>query len=210
MPPLPPVTQALLLINVAIFFLDELLGRSLTAWFALFPIGDRNFLPWQVVTYGFLHGNFMHLLFNGIGIWMFGSDVELDLGRRRYLVLYFGSILGGALLHMLMTPLIDPSSRAPILGASGAVFGLLTAFAMRNPNRTILLLIPPIPMKARTMAIVYGALEVWALLPAFVPGVSFLNQLMGNIAHLAHLGGMLVSFLTIRYWQGRPPFRRRR
>ena len=207
MPPLPPATQALLLVNVAIYFLDDLLGRTLSAWFVLQPIGSSGFWPWQVVTYAFLHGSFLHLLFNMLGLWVFGSDLELDLGRRRYLALYAMSVLAGAAVHMLLSPVL--AAPAAILGASGGIFGLLMAYAMRNPHRTIMLLIPPIPMKARTMAILYGALEVWSLLPSYVPGVSVLNYLMGNVAHLAHLGGMLGAFLTLRWWQQRPPFRRR-
>ncbi len=207
MPPLPFVTQALLLINVALFCLDFLLSGLLTHWFALYPLG-HGFLPWQVVTYAFLHFGGVHLLFNMLMLWMFGGDVELRWGPRKYLQLYFVSLLVAALAQLILAPLFG--SGAATIGASGALYGLLVAFAMTDPDRMVMMLIPPIPMKARTMAIVYGALELYVLLPPFFPGVGFLNYLMGSVAHFAHLGGMLGGFLVLRYWRRQPPFARRR
>ena len=99
MPPLPPVTQALLLGNVAVFFLARLLGGGgeLISSLALWPLGSGNFWPWQVVTYAFLHGSFEHLFFNMLGLWMFGSALEQVWGRNRYLQFYFASVLAAAL-----------------------------------------------------------------------------------------------------------------
>jgi membrane associated rhomboid family serine protease len=207
MPPFTPAVQALLLINVAAFALDALLGGWLNAVFALWPIGS-HFLPFQPVTYAFLHGNMPHLVFNMLGLWMFGSELETVRGSKRFLIFYFVSVLTAAALQLLLSPLFGSS--APTLGASGGIFGLLVGFAMTNPNRQVMLLIPPIPMKAKTMAIVYGALELYLSLPSWVPGVGPMNYLFGNVAHFAHLGGMLGGWLMIRYWRGQPPFGKRR
>lgn len=207
MPPLPPLTQALILINVAIFALDSLLGGLLGPWLALWPLGN-NFQPLQVVTYAFMHGSWMHLLFNMLGLWMFGGELELLWGRRRYAIFYAACILTAALAQLIISPLLG--SVRPTVGASGALFGMLLAFGMLFPNRIVMLLIPPVPVKARTLAWIYGLIELYVMFPPFFPGVGFLNYVFGNAAHLAHLGGMLGGWLTIRYFRGQAPFARRR
>jgi membrane associated rhomboid family serine protease len=196
MPPLPPITQALLLANVALYALDFLLGGLLTDLFALWPIG-RHFLPWQVVSYAFLHGSLGHLFFNMLGLWMFGGDLERLWGPRRYLQFYFASVLTAAATQLLVSLLAG--SPYPTVGASGGLYGLLLAFGMMFPNRIIVPLIPPIPMKARTFVIVFGGLELLFGVTGTASGV----------AHFAHLGGMLGGFLMIRYWRRQPPFSRR-
>ena len=196
MPPLPPVTQALLLINVAMFCLDYFLGPWFTRALALWPLGG-GFLPWQVVSYAFLHGGFTHLFFNMLGLWMFGADLERLWGQKRYLQLYFASVLTAALTQLAFASLTG--AIYPTVGASGGLFGLLLAFGMVFPNRTIMPLFPPIPMKAKVFVAVFGGLEL-------LFGVT---GTMEGVAHFAHLGGMLGGFLMIRYWQGRTPFGRR-
>ena len=196
MPPMPPITQALLLINVALFCLDYITGRLLSQWFALYPLG-HGFLPWQVVSYAFLHGNFMHLFFNMLGLWMFGAELERLWGNKRYLQFYFASLLTAAATQLLFAAL--SGAVYPTVGASGALFGLLLAFGMMFPNRVIMPLFPPIPMKAKFFVALFGGLEVI---------FAYFNTNDG-VAHLAHLGGMLGGFLMIRYWQGRSPFGRR-
>jgi len=196
MPPIPPVTQALLLANVAIFFLGELLGPGLLSTFALWPIESGGFLPWQVVSYSFLHGNFNHLFFNMLGLWMFGSELEHLWGQRRFLVFYFASVIAAALTQLLVNYLLGTGG--PTIGASGGLFGLLLAFAVLFPNRTILLFFV-IPMKAKWLALLYGVLELYQ-------GVYVMSS---GVAHFAHLGGMLGGYLTIRYWRGQAPFGRR-
>jgi membrane associated rhomboid family serine protease len=197
MPPIPPVTKWLLIINTAAFFIDDLVrlstGVSFEYWLALWPIGP-NFLPWQVVTYAFLHGDILHLLFNMFGLWTFGSELERLWGQERYIRFYTASVLTAAATQLLVTALTG--SRYPTIGASGGIYGLLLGFGMMFPNRQILLLIPPVPMKAKVYVAIFGALELWL-------GVR------GNdgVAHFAHLGGMLGAFLMIRYWRGQPPFR---
>jgi membrane associated rhomboid family serine protease len=195
MPPLPPVTQALLLANVAIFFLGQLLGPGLLGPFALWPVGE-GFWPWQVVTYSFLHANFNHLFFNMLGLWMFGSELEHVWGQRRFLQFYTASVIAAALTQLAINAALG--STAPTLGASGGLFGLLLAFAMLFPNRTILLFFV-IPMKAKWLVLLYGVIELYQ-------GVYVMNS---GVAHFAHLGGMLGGYLTLRYWRGQAPFGRR-
>ena len=196
MPPMPPITQALLLINVAAFCVDYMLGGLLTRWFALYPIG-AGFMPWQVVTYAFLHDihNLFHLFFNMLGLWMFGSDLERLWGPKRFLQYYAASVLAAAAAQLVVTAFFGGGAT---VGASGGLFGLLLAFGMMFPNRTIMPLFPPIPMKAKVFVAIYGGLELFL-------GVTGTQQ---GVAHFAHLGGMLGGFLLIRYWQGRAPFGR--
>ncbi len=195
MPPLPPVTQALLLANVAIFFLGDLLGPGLLSPFALWPIGG-GFWPWQIVSYAFLHGSFNHLFFNMLGLWMFGAELEQVWGRNRFLTFYFASVVAAALTQLVVNFALG--SAAPTIGASGGLFGLLLAFAMIFPNRIILLFFV-IPMKAKYLVALYGLIELYQ-------GAYVLNS---GVAHFAHLGGMLGGLLTLRYWRGQAPFGRR-
>jgi membrane associated rhomboid family serine protease len=197
MPPLPPVTQALMLLCTAVYFIDQLTGSMLSRWFALWPVG-YGFLPFQVVTYAFLHGNLGHLFFNMIGLWTFGSELERLWGPKRFLQFLGASILTAAAAQLLVTWLLH--SFYPTVGISGGLFGLLLAFGMMFPHRTVMLIIPPVPLKAKTLVIGYGALELFL-------GVTGSQE---GVAHFAHLGGMLGGFLMIRYWRGQPPFRGRR
>jgi membrane associated rhomboid family serine protease len=195
--PLPPVTQALMLICTAAFFLDQLAGGVLSRWFALYPVG-YGFLPFQVVTYAFLHGSLGHLFFNMIGLWTFGAELERLWGQKRFMQFMAAGVIAAALAQLLVTWLLH--SFYPTVGISGGLFALLLAFGMLFPHRQVMLIIPPIPLKARTLVIAYGALELFL-------GVFGSQE---GIAHFAHLGGMLGGFLMIRYWRGQPPFRGRR
>jgi len=194
--PLPPVTQALLLANVAVFFLERLLGSGLIVLFGLWPVGSGNFWPWQVGSYAFLHGSFEHLFFNMLGLWMFGGELEQVWGRKRYLQFYAASVLAAAFAQLVVNALLG--SVAPTVGASGGLYGLLLAFAMMFPNRIILLLFV-IPMRAKYLVLLYGLLELYQ-------GVYIMNS---GVAHFAHLGGMAGGYLMMRYWRGQMPFGRR-
>jgi membrane associated rhomboid family serine protease len=200
MPPVPRITKWLLIINVAVFFLSDLLSGvihlPLATWFALWPIGP-NFYPWQVATYSFLHHDLLHIAFNMLGLWQFGSELERLWGEKRYVQFYTASVLTAAATQLVFTALTG--SPYPTIGASGGIYGLLLGYGMMFPNRQIMLLLPPIPMKAKTYVLVFGALELWM-------GV----RMSDGIAHFAHLGGMLGAFLLIRYWRGQPPFKGRR
>ena len=147
MPPMPPVTKALMLICVAVFCVDQFMRRW-SAWFALWPLGQRQFLPWQLVSYAFLHGEPLPPVLQHAGLWMFGSELERLWGRKRYMQFLLASVLAAAVAQLLVTLLTGSS--VPTVGASGALFGLLLAFGMLFPNRIIMPLFPPIPMKART------------------------------------------------------------
>ena len=194
MPPMPPATKTLLLVCVAMFCLDQLV--PLVRLFALFPLGSSLFMPWQVLTYAFLHGDGFHLFFNMLGLWMFGSELERLWGPRRYLMFLLAGVLAAAAAQLLVSALAG--WRDPTVGASGGLFALLLAYGMLFPNRVIMPLFPPIPMKARTLVIVFGVLEL-------VLGLSGAR----GVAHFAHLGGMVGGFLMIQYWRGKPPFGRR-
>jgi membrane associated rhomboid family serine protease len=196
MPPIPTLTRNLMLACTAVFCLQWILPRQMV-WLELFPLASGYFMPWQVVTYAFLHGSFEHLFFNMLGLWMFGSELERLWGQRRYWQFLLAGVLAAAAAQMLLTA--ATGSMVPTVGASGGLFALLLAFGMLFPNRVIVPLIPPIPMKARTFVIVFGLLEL-------VLGI----RGEGGVAHFAHLGGMVGGFLMIRYWRGQPPFGRRR
>jgi membrane associated rhomboid family serine protease len=196
MPPIPPITKALMLICTAMLCL-QVFVPVLDLWFALWPLGSGLFWPWQVVTYAFLHGDMFHLFFNMLGLWMFGSELERLWGERRYMQFMLAGVLAAAAAQLLVTMLMG--SRAPTVGISGGIFALLLAFGMLFPERIIMPLFPPIPMKARTFVIVFGVLELL---------LGLYNR--GGIAHFAHLGGMVGGFLMIRFWRKQPPFGSRR
>jgi len=198
---IPDVTRALLVTNVLVFVLQMFAEQVLIAYFALWPLNvpfsaGVHFAPWQLVTYSFLHGNGMHLLFNMFGLYMFGSDVERVLGTRRYAMYYFGCVVTAAVTQLVISSLANWPP-FPTIGASGGVFGLLLAFGLFFPRRTVVLLIPPIPMPAWLFVTLYGALELFL-------GVTGTSQ---GVAHFAHLGGMLGGWLLIRSWRGRSGLR---
>ncbi|MDR7133970.1 membrane associated rhomboid family serine protease [Lysobacter niastensis] len=204
---LPPVTKALLIANGLVFLLQLWLGEPALAQFELWPpVGGDDpyaytFLPWQVVTYGFMHGGWPHLLFNMLTLAMFGAPLEHVWGQRRYFTYYLVCLVGAAVCQLAVGAwTVSQGGEAyPTVGASGGIFGLLLAYGMLFPNQRVMLLIPPIPMKARTLVIVYGAIELLLGITNVMPGV----------AHFAHLGGMLFGWLLIRYWRGQPPFGRK-
>jgi len=197
---LPPVTRGLILANVAVFLLEAMVGvNAMVAYLALWPIGSGAFQPWQIITYGFLHGGLTHIFFNMFALYMFGGQLERLFGPKRFLNLYLASIITAG-LSQLAYAAFTGAEPYPTIGASGGVFGVLLAFAMYFPRQTIVLLIPPIPMPAWLFVTLYGLLELFL-------GVSGMEI---NVAHFAHLGGMLGAWLLIQYWRGRPPFGRRR
>jgi membrane associated rhomboid family serine protease len=188
----PPGTRALLLINVAVFALQALGGDALLeTYFALWPLASDAFEPWQLLSYGFLHGGWAHLFFNMLALVMFGGDVERVWGRNRFLTYYFVCVLSAGLTQTLVTWWMG--SGEPTIGASGGIFGLLLAFGLMFPRRTILLIFPPIPMPAWLFVTLFGFFELYA-------GVT---GAMSDVAHFAHLGGMLGGWLLIRYGRSR-------
>ncbi len=193
---MPPMTQGLIIANVAAFLLTQLLGNAVIGWFALWPLGSGLFMPWQVLSYAFLHGGLTHLAFNMFGLWMFGAELERVWGSRRMAQFYGVCVLTAAAAQLLVTGWIG--SVAPTIGASGGLFGLLLGFAMVFPHRKIVPLLPPIPMPAWLFVTLYGLIE----LTLGVTGTQ------AGVAHFAHLGGLFGGWLVIRYWRGQPPFGR--
>jgi membrane associated rhomboid family serine protease len=195
---MPPVTQALLIANIAVFLLQDMGGPELFAWFALWPLdtpGLPPFQPWQVVSYGFMHEGLTHIAFNMFALYMFGSDVERLFGSRFYLQYYFACLVTAAVCHLAVTAWMGAPPAATV-GASGAIFGLLLAFGWYFPQRRILLLFPPIPMPARVFVALYGGIEL-------VLGVT---GTQAGVAHFAHLGGMLGGWLMIQHRRRGFPF----
>jgi len=207
---LPCVTRALLVANVAVYLLQSLLSDSALAAFMLWPLDTLGvlahtpygFWPWQLVSYGFMHGGIGHLLFNMLALVMFGAPLEQTWGQRRFLAYFLVCVAGAGLCQLLVVTwsLQSHGVLVPTIGASGGVFGLLLAYGLLFPNHRVMLLFPPIPMKARTLVIVYGVISL-------LFGVSGTQS---GVAHFAHLGGMLFGWLMIRYWRGQPPFAGRR
>jgi membrane associated rhomboid family serine protease len=209
-------------------FILEMKGINLSRILGLYYVQSPDFRPYQLVTHMFMHGGLMHLVFNMFALWMFGRVLESVWGPKRFFIYYFVTGLGAAALHSFvnymefqyiaakMSPenvqmvlsqgteifnqgknFIDPMAaklnmilNVPTVGASGAVFGILLGFGMLFPNTELMLLFPPIPIKAKYFVAGYGAIELFSGIAN--PG--------DNIAHFAHLGGMLFGFILIKYW----------
>jgi len=195
---LPPVTQWLLIANVAVFVLGAS-GTLGLEQFALWPPGgfDSSFAPWQVVTYSFLHANIAHLFFNMLALYMFGGEVERLFGSRFYALYYFACVIAAALCHLVVTSWVG-APQVPTVGASGGIYGLLLAFAIYFPHRRVMLLFPPIPLPARVFVFGFAAVELFL-------GIT---QTAAGVAHFAHLGGMLGGWLMIQYRRRGFPFNR--
>ena len=211
---LPLVVKNLLIINV-IFYLatwaaDVAWHVDLSDYLGLHYIGASDFRPYQFVTYMFMHGNFAHLFFNMFALWMFGNSIENVWGPKRFLIFYFVCGIGAGLTQELVQyiqlsdivehyqfvsignrsiPVNDYLNMLTTVGASGAVYGILLAFGMMWPNARIYIYFA-IPIKAKWVVIIYGLLELFS-------GFSSVD----NVAHFAHVGGMLFGFLLIMYWR---------
>ncbi|MDH4093921.1 MAG: rhomboid family intramembrane serine protease [Betaproteobacteria bacterium] len=188
---MPPVTGALLGANILVFVL-QLAGVPLLAEFALWPpaSGPRSgpgFEPWQLVTYAFLHGSLLHIGFNMLALYAFGRDVERLFGSAWYLQYYLVCVITAALSHLAVTSWMGAPA-FPTVGASGGVYGLLLAYGVYFPRRTVILLFPPIPLPARVFVMLFAAIELYFGVTGTASG----------IAHFAHLGGMLGGWLLLR------------
>lgn len=190
---LPPVVKNILLINIFVFIIDWLLtrlGYPITNLLALWSIGSGYFKPYQILTSMFVHANFLHIFFNMFGLVIFGRILESVWGSKRMFILYFVSGFGAAGLQLLVNYLMHIT--APMIGASGAIFGLLAAFALLFPNVELMLIFLPIPIKAKYFVPAYAIITL-------VLGVSHIRG--DNIAHFAHLGGAIFGFLIALYWK---------
>jgi len=227
---IPPVVKNLIIINVIMLLATYVLnmrGIDLAKLLGLHYFASPEFRPYQLITHMFMHGGFMHLLFNMFALWMFGRVLENVWGPKRFFIFYFVTGLGAAVFYTFvnfiefqyfaskLTPetvqdiiangaeilkqgqnytgqagKLNMLLNIPTVGASGAVFGILLGFGMLFPNTELMLLFPPIPIKAKYFVAGYGAIELF----------SGLTNSGGNIAHFAHLGGMLFGFFMIKYW----------
>ena len=188
---IPPATRAILIANVVVFLLQQFAGNAMALLFALWPIG-AGFQPWQLVTYAFLHDphNLMHIFFNMFALVMFGAVLEQFCGSRRFTVYYLACVLAAAATQLAVQ--YGTGSMEETIGASGGVFGLLLAFAIFFPRQKLLLYFA-IPMPAWLFVTLYGILELYL-------GVT---GKQGDVAHFAHLGGMLGGAAVILYWRAR-------
>ena len=190
----PPVVKNLIIINVLVYMATALLPvgnemiRFCALWFGASPFGE--FHSYQFVTYMFLHASVEHIFFNMFALWMFGRTLEYELGSKRFLIYYLVCGVGAALIQ-LATAYLTGEMPIQLVGASGAVMGLLLAFGVMHPNAVIMLLIPPIPMKAKWFVVIYGVIELFLGWTGFG----------GNVAHFAHVGGMLWGLLLLQWWK---------
>ncbi|HUG73617.1 MAG TPA: rhomboid family intramembrane serine protease [Steroidobacteraceae bacterium] len=191
-----PVARNILIACIAGFLLQLWSGQRLGDLFALWPLHDYpgwpRFQPWQLVSYAFLHGNLVHLLFNMFALYMFGPSIEELIGSRRFLVYYFVCVITAALTQLAVQQFLGGPPISTV-GASGGVFGLLLAYGLAFPRRQLMLFFPPIPMPAWLFVTLYGLLELYL-------GFSGRNS---NVAHFAHLGGMAGGLVLILYWRSR-------
>lgn len=195
---IPPATQALLWALGLAFLLQQLAPEFAFAHLTLWPTGEHfdpegfrfwPFRPWQLLTYGFLHGGMGHLFFNALALFQFGPAIEQAWGSRRFTIYFLASIVGSGLLQLVVAA-IRPHDVHPVIGASGGIYAVLLAYGVLFPKHRMMLLIPPIPMTARTMVIVFGVASL----------LFGLTGTVGGIAHFVHLGGLLVGWLLIRFW----------
>jgi membrane associated rhomboid family serine protease len=200
---LPPVIKFLLISNVIVYILEMSYPDAFFSYFALWPItagpmslygqAYPEFMPWQLISYAFLHGSVTHIFLNMYALWLFGINLENLWGSRNFAIYYIVCVIGAALTQLIVQYV--SAEYSPTVGASGGVFGVLLAFGLFFPNQRLLLLIPPIPIKAKWFVIIYGSIEL-------LFGVTGTNT---GVAHFAHLGGMLFGFLMIVYWMKNPP-----
>jgi membrane associated rhomboid family serine protease len=219
-----PVVKNLLIINIIFFIATLMFPQKMVEWFAVFYFDSPMFKIWQVITYMFMHSpvSFAHILFNMFALYTFGSTLEYVMGSKRFLNFYLITGLGALALQMIVQAielhlatgsimplthnvslvnqeqmkLVQEIYMGPMLGASGAIFGLLIAFGMIFPNAELFILFIPIPVKAKYIIPIYIVIELFF-------GVA---QFSGDsVAHFAHLGGALVGFILIKIWGVRRP-----
>jgi membrane associated rhomboid family serine protease len=213
----PPITLNLIIANFVVWLACAILpiGDAIREYGMLYWIGSEKFHAYQFFTYMFLHADFQHMFFNMFSLWMFGRTLEIDLGPKKFLTYFFVCGVGAALLHMGVAAVewlnikshvaaeaatmgVSAAQLAnkiftnhAMLGASGAVMGVVMSFGVLHPNAMVMLMFPPIPMKAKWFVVIFLVIEF----SAGVEGVS------DSIAHFAHLGGMLWGWLLLRYWK---------
>ena len=188
---LTPVVKNLILINSIIFLLQMMAkGLHVTEYLALYSVETQYFKPYQLFTYMFVHSpeGFTHIFFNMLTLAFVGPILETFWGPRKFLMFYVACGIGAGVFSILISSFFGVGQFGVMLGASGAIYGVLMGFGMLFPNMEIMLLIPPIPIRAKYLVFVLG-------------GLTFLLDRSGNVAHFAHLGGIIFAFILIRYWR---------
>ncbi len=191
----PPVVKNLLIANCVIFLATYLIpsfNSLMGEYFQLYWFGAPRYHSYQFITYMFLHGSISHLFFNMYALWMFGRVVEYDLGSRRFLIYYIVCGVGAALVQLGVATLAG-EYYIRLVGASGAVMGLLLAFGVMHPNERLFVIPFPVPIKAKWFVVGYALIELFL-------GSSGLNS---QVAHFAHVGGMLWGLALLYYWRRR-------
>ena len=212
---IPPVTRTILIVNVIMFAATLINENFMIGTFAMFYPASPLFRWWQPLTHMFMHGGWWHILFNMYTLVMFGSVVERALGTKKFLILYFVTGLGAVALHsgvewldiQRLSASADPTApttifdmyRTPMVGASGAIYGVLVAFAMLYPEARMTLIFPPVTLDAKWMVIIFVGIEL----------LTGITGTQVGIAHFAHLGGALFGFLLVWYWRKRGELWRR-
>lgn len=183
-----PLVRTLIIINVAVFLLQNLFANlGVTELMSLWDIHSGYFKPYQFFTYMFAHGSFTHILFNMIAFASFAPILEGYWGDKKFLTFYIATGMGAGVIYAAFNYFF-PGNGGYMLGASGAIYGILMAFGMLFPNMELMLLFPPIPIKAKYMVFLMGF-------------ITYALDRSGTVAHLAHFGGAFIAFLLISYWR---------
>jgi membrane associated rhomboid family serine protease len=183
---LTPVVRNLIIINVVIFIF-QLIAPVITNYLALWDISTPYFKPYQMFTYMFAHGGFSHIFFNMLSLAFLGPILESFWGQNKFVVFYLITGVGAAAVSIAMN-LLTHAQGGTMVGASGAIYGLLVAFGMIFPNMEVRLLFPPIPIKAKYLVFLMG-------------GLTFMMDRSGTVAHFAHLGGAIFGFIVVKAWR---------
>jgi membrane associated rhomboid family serine protease len=184
-----PLVRTLIIINVVVFLLQNFASQFyLTEYLSLWPLGTPYFEPYQFFSYMFAHGGFGHIFFNMLAFASFAPILEQYWGEKKFLFFYLATGIGAGIIYGVVNYFFFPGQVGPMLGASGALYGILMAFGMVFPDLELMLLFPPIPIKAKYMVFVMGI-------------ITYSMDRSGTVAHLAHFGGAFVAFIIISYWK---------
>lgn len=202
---LTPVVKNLIIINAIVFlggmfapqkqFICNMMGHdinfgmidAITGYLTMWSYKSDCFKPYQLFTYMFVHSGFMHIFFNMLMLAFTAPILESYWGSKRFLVFYMVTGIGAAVFSILVNYFFQAGEFGSMVGASGAIYGVLTGFGLMFPNMEVMLLFPPIPIKAKYLVFLIG-------------GLTFLMDRSGNVAHFTHLGGVVVAFILIRIW----------
>jgi len=200
-PQIPPVTKNIIILNVIMMALTWITGNWMFQRCSLFYFTSPFFQPYQFISYLFMHGGFWHIFFNMYTLFVFGSPLENIWGSKKFFIYYMICGIGAGLCNEAVSAIQIASNPAaemiikqiPTVGASGAIYGLLLAYGMLFPNQTLQLILPPVALKAKWFVVIFGVIELASGLGSGITG--------SNVAHFAHLGGMLFGLVVILFWK---------